>query len=78
MVTLAQGCRADYKGPVKVTIHAWPPDRRRRDLDNILKATLDALEHAKIYENDSQVHDLRIRRMTPFKGGKILVMVTEL
>lgn len=47
-------------GPLTVQIEAWAPDRRKRDLDNILKATLDALTHAGAIEDDSQVWDLRI------------------
>ena len=47
-------------GPVKVTIEAWRPDNRRRDLDNLLKAVLDSLGHAGIYIDDSLIVDLRI------------------
>lgn len=45
---------------VVVTIEAWFPDLRRRDLDNLLKAPLDALGHARIYEDDSQIVGLHI------------------
>jgi len=41
---------------------AFPPDRRRRDLDNLLKSVLDALEHAGVYADDSQVDLLVVRR----------------
>ncbi len=47
---------------VGLRIETWQPDRRRRDLDNLLKATLDALTHAGVYDDDSQIDDLRIRR----------------
>jgi crossover junction endodeoxyribonuclease RusA len=47
-------------GPVVVDIVAFPPDRRRRDLDNLLKATLDSLT-PWAWADDSQVVDLRIR-----------------
>jgi crossover junction endodeoxyribonuclease RusA len=45
---------------LRVDIKAYRPDKRRRDLDNLLKATLDALAHAGVYEDDSQIVDLRI------------------
>jgi crossover junction endodeoxyribonuclease RusA len=45
-----------------LVIQAWLPDRRRRDLDNLLKAVQDALAHAGVYDDDSQIVDLRIRR----------------
>lgn len=48
--------------PVVVTVAAWLPDLRKRDLDNLLKAPLDALTHAKVYEDDSQIVGLHIIR----------------
>ena len=45
---------------LKVTITAYRPDAKRRDLDNLLKAVLDALTHAGVYEDDSLICDLRI------------------
>ena len=47
-------------GPIKLEVIATRPDRRRRDLDNLLKSLLDALDRADVYEDDSQIHDLRI------------------
>lgn len=47
---------------VRVSIDAWVPDNRRRDVDNLLKAPLDALCHAGIYDDDSQIWELSIRR----------------
>lgn len=47
--------------PVVVSIAAYMPDARRRDLDNLLKGALDALAHAGVYDDDSQIVDLRIR-----------------
>jgi crossover junction endodeoxyribonuclease RusA len=46
--------------PLRVEIKAYRPDKRKRDLDNLLKATLDALCHAGVYVDDSQIVDLRI------------------
>lgn len=47
---------------VEVSIDAWLPDLRRRDIDNILKAPLDALTHAGLWDDDSQVVQLSIRK----------------
>lgn len=49
-------------GQVRVEINAYAPDNRRRDLDNILKATLDALTFCGAWLDDSQVSDLRVIR----------------
>jgi crossover junction endodeoxyribonuclease RusA len=62
---------------VKVTIEAWMPDRRRRDLDNILKSLLDSLTHAGVWTDDSQVDDLRIYR-APRIGGMCKVEIAEI
>ena len=48
-------------GDVAVTIVAYPPDRRRRDLDNIVKGVLDSLTGAA-YADDSQVARLVVVR----------------
>ena len=39
-------------GPFKLTMLVVAPDRRHRDLDNLLKASLDALASAGVVEND--------------------------
>jgi crossover junction endodeoxyribonuclease RusA len=60
---------------LRVEIEAWPPDKRKRDLDNILKSLLDALTYAGIWEDDSQIDDLRIYRATI--GGMVKVRIYE-
>jgi len=62
-------------GPLVVTIDVHPPDRRRRDLDNLFKGILDALEKGGAYHDDSQIEDLRIRRCGRVAGGKAIVRV---
>lgn len=60
MSVLAQlGLSKAIQCDLVMVIEAMPPDRRRRDIDNIQKATLDALTHAKVWKDDSQVRDLR-------------------
>lgn len=60
-------------GRLCVEIDVFPPDNRRRDLDNVLKATLDALQHAGAYEDDSQIDVLVVRRRIKTKGGELHV-----
>jgi len=57
-----------------VRILAYMPDKRRRDLDNVLKAALDALTHAGVWADDSQVDSLLIER-APVLGGMLKVEV---
>lgn len=48
-------------GPLCVEIRVARPDKRRRDLDNILKAVLDGLGQAGVYEDDSQIQRLEVQ-----------------
>ena len=68
-------CDEPIIGPVAVVICAQPPDRRRRDLDNILKSTLDAIVHVGVLGDDSQIDDLRIYRGSIVPGGNLKVEV---
>jgi len=63
---------------VEVLIVATMPDRRKRDLDNLMKATLDALSHAGLWEDDSQIDELRISRGSVQKPGGLEVYVTAI
>ena len=63
---------------VSVTVMVWPPDRRRRDLDNILKPILDILQYANVIKDDSQVHELIVRRNEIVRGGATQVTVSQL
>jgi len=58
---------------MKVTLH--PPDRRRRDIDNPMKGLLDALEHAGVYADDSQIDHLTIDRGAVVPGGSCTVEI---
>lgn len=63
---------------IGIDIEAYPPDRRARDLDNLCKSAGDALMHAGVFKDDSQIDDLRIRRMQVHKGGRLLVRIFEI
>ena len=60
---------------LEVFVTLYPPDKRRRDLDNPMKALLDAMEHAGVYEDDSQIVKLTIEKRPPVKGGKCCVVI---
>lgn len=65
-------------GTARLTIHATahPPDKRNRDLDNLWKSILDALEFAQVFKDDNQIDDLRITRNGPKKPGRVEVTIT--
>lgn len=60
---------------LSVTIECFPPDGRRRDLDNVAKGLLDALSHAGVWGDDEQIDDLRIMRREVTKGGAVRVRI---
>jgi crossover junction endodeoxyribonuclease RusA len=70
--------RGPMTGRLAVFVAAYPPDRRRRDLDNLLKATLDALQHAGVYLDDEQIDLITVKRMQKTDGGLLSVNVSEL
>jgi crossover junction endodeoxyribonuclease RusA len=63
---------------LSVALYAYPPDKRRRDLDNLPKAILDALTHAGVWADDEQIDQLSIQRCEQRKGGHIRVVITAL
>ena len=68
-----------FREPLRMIMRFYAPDRRERDLDNHYKPLLDALEHAAVYRNDSQIkaHDT-LYMPKIIKGGKVVVTLEEL
>lgn len=64
-----------FKGAVEVEIIARR-ENNRADLDNILKGTIDALQHGGVVLNDSQVMSLRASWRTGGPEG-VTITVTE-
>ncbi len=65
-------------GPLLVNINIFPPDRRRRDIDNCLKSLLDALQCGGAYFDDSQIVQLHIAKGPQVDGGKAVVQIKQL
>ena len=59
------GLKGKLKGELEVEIDLYPPDRRRRDIDNPLKCLLDSMTHAGVYEDDSLIRKLTATMMRP-------------
>lgn len=66
------------EGRLAVHVALFPPDKRKRDVDNVLKALLDACEHAGCYESDSQIDELHVVRQATEKGGSCTIVILPL
>ena len=61
----------------RLWIEATPPDRRRRDLDNLLKPTSDLLKRAGVIEDDAFARAIIIQwsRQPPAKPGSLKLRI---
>lgn len=78
----ASGCKLKSKEmpftcDLEVVINVFPPDKRRRDLDNLLKCLLDTMQKCDIYKDDSQISKLKIIRNEIIKNGKVDILIKE-
>lgn len=83
-LAIVAGVPRGLEDRIGLDILAHAPDRRARDLDNLLKPLLDAMKsgrgskyiRAGIFVNDDQVDDIRIRRGFVSNGcGRVVVTV---
>ena len=72
------GYHPKLKCRLGMAIELTMPDKRRRDIDNVFKAILDSLQYAGVYLNDSQIDDLRIRRLGVCPPGAADVVIQKL
>lgn len=74
---LQQGRRRTFTEEVALEVEFRPPDKRRRDLDNLLKGVLDSLAYAGVYLDDSQVRRVVMWFGPVEAGGAALVSLAE-
>ena len=66
-------------GNIELFLEAYPPDRRRRDLDNLMKCVLDSLQHAGAYYDDSQIVKITAEKHEPMPpNGMLYIRINEI
>lgn len=67
-------------GHLAIEVHAYPPDKRARDLDNLWKALLDSLVHAGVIRSDcgKVLRKESIEWRDVVKGGRVDVNIKKM
>ena len=58
-------------------VYLFPPDKRRRDLDNYMKGLLDALTVAGVWTDDCLVDQLHIYRGVVVTDGSVRIELSD-
>ena len=70
---------SQLKGNISLHAQFYPPDKRRRDLDNVGgKVLLDTLQAAGLFKDDSQVKRILLEMHEPMEGGMCFIKLEEL
>ena len=68
-----------FTGPLSIVVDLFPPEKRKRDLDNFAgKALYDALAYSNVFMDDSQIRESHNYFREVVKGGKCEVLLEEL
>lgn len=80
MMTVSRlgGLYPKLEGALSFVAECYPPDRRRRDLDNLLKSLQDSIVHAGIMADDSQIKVLHLEMKDPIPEGLVHVHIETL
>ena len=64
----------------KLQVHLliYPPDEKRRDLDNLAKVCLDIFQRAGIYDDDFKIWKLTISRKEVRQYGEVEFIITSI
>jgi crossover junction endodeoxyribonuclease RusA len=65
-------------GRIAYRMVVCPRSNREQDISNRIKVLEDALQHANLFNNDSQVDQIEVRRGPVVAGGAVKISVWEL
>ncbi len=65
-------------GPLSMEVILVLPNRRKRDIDNMLKSLWDVLEKAKVIKNDNQIYEIRTIKQIEKNVQKTIIYINRL
>ncbi len=63
---------------LRVEFYIYPPDKKMRDIDNLVKSLQDVLQYAGIYKNDYFIDELLVKRCRVVKHGLVKFIIRAL
>jgi len=68
----------ELRGRIAVIVEQFHGPGKVQDIDNCLKGLFDALEHCKVYRNDSQIDELLVVKKRRSAVGRVEVTIRPL
>jgi crossover junction endodeoxyribonuclease RusA len=75
---LARNIKSFGNDRLSINIDLYAPTRRKYDIDNRIKAALDALTKAGLWDDDEQIDELTVRRCEIKKGGELKILIKRI
>lgn len=66
------------KSYIRIAVELYPPDKRKRDIDNPLKPLFDSLVASGLFDDDSQIKELIVVCKEVIKGGGCRVCIEKI
>ena len=76
-IIASKGMRYKLSKRLEVEVIFFPPNKRRFDLDNMIKVLNDCLTKSGVWEDDSLIDMLHLIRGPKIVGGKVRVKIAE-
>lgn len=73
-----EGLKSFGSCTIDLRLYVFMPDKRKRDLDNILKPCIDSLVHAGLMDDDSQIACLHVYKVGIIPKGKVIVEIVPI
>jgi crossover junction endodeoxyribonuclease RusA len=67
-----------FDSPVRADVELFPPDNRKRDVDNLTKSLFDALEKAGMLSNDNIIKKYSVSMNEQVPNGMCIVRIQKL